>query len=73
MNDEVKDLLAKQGQVIATLALRVSTMERLLLEKHIITEAEAVTKATELSKEFAKQVQEGLKKAVEESKREHRG
>jgi len=69
----IEELFAKQGQVIATLALRITTLERLLLEKSIITEAEAVNKATELSAEFTKQVQEGLRKAVEESsKRENK-
>jgi len=73
MSNKIEELLSKQGQVIATLALRVTTLETLLLEKHIITEVEMVKKATELTKEFTRQVQEGLKKAVEDSKRERRG
>jgi hypothetical protein len=71
MNDEtIKELFARQGQVIATLALRVTTLERLLLEKNIITEADAVKKSTELSKEFTNKVQDELRKVAEGTKRD---
>lgn len=74
MNDEmIKELFARQGQVIATLALRITTLERLLLEKNIITEDEAVKKTTELSEEFTKQTQEALQKAAAKSQQESEG
>lgn len=65
MNDEMKEFLSKQNQVIATLVLRITTLETLLLEKHVITLDETVAKAKELTKEFAEKVQEGIRKAVE--------
>lgn len=63
--DTFEEILSNQSQVIATLALRITTIETLLLEKGIITEDEAVKKTTELSEDFIKQTQEALKRAVE--------
>ena len=71
MNDDtIKELFARQGQVIATMALRITTLERLLLEKNIITEADAVEKSKELSKEFTTKVQNELRKAAESTKQD---
>lgn len=61
----IQELFARQGQVIATLALRVTTLEVLLLEKGNITEEEVIKKATELSKEFTSKIQEAIQKALE--------
>jgi len=66
----IQELFARQGQVIATLALRVTTLEVLLLEKGSITEEEVVKKATELSKEFTVKTQEAIQKALEAQKAE---
>ena len=69
MDDKVLyELFAKQGQTIATLALRITAIEQLLLEKEIITESEITQKSVQLSKEFTLQAQEALRKAAEESK-----
>jgi hypothetical protein len=65
----LQELFAKQGQAIATLALRITTIEQILLEKGIITEAEVTQKAIRLSKEFTLQTQEALRRVAEESKR----
>lgn len=60
-----EEIVSNQSQVIATLALRITTLETLLLEKGIITEEEAVKKTTELTEAFVKQTQAALKKALE--------
>lgn len=74
MDEKVlQELFAKQGQAIATLALRITTIEQILLEKGIITEAEVTQKAIRLSKEFTLQTQEALRRVAEESKRESKG
>jgi hypothetical protein len=68
MDDKViQELFARQGQVIATLALRISALERLLLNKKILIEAEVVEEMIALSKEFTEKTQEALRKAAEES------
>lgn len=69
----LQELFAKQGQAIATLALRITTIEQILLEKGIITETEVTQKAIRLSKEFTLQTQEALRRVAEESKRESKG
>lgn len=66
----VQELFAKQGQAIATLALRITTIEQILLEKGLITETEVIQTAIRLSKEFTLQTQEALRRITEESKRE---
>lgn len=60
----MEEILSSQSQAISILALRVTTLEMLLLEKGIFTEDEAVKKTTELSEEFLKQTQETLRKTV---------
>jgi hypothetical protein len=71
MDDKViQELFARQGQVIATLALRISVLERLLLNKKILTEADVVEEMTALSKDFKEKTQEALRKAAEESNKE---
>lgn len=71
MDEKVlQELFAKQGQAIATLALRLTTIEQILLEKGIITETEVTQTAIRLSKEFTLQTQEALRRITEESKRE---
>jgi len=66
MDKITEDLIASQSKVIATLALRISVLEKLLLEKKIITEAEIIDKTMVLSKEFITKTQEALRKAVED-------
>lgn len=66
-----EEIISNQSQVVAMLALRVTTLETLLLEKGIITEDEAVKKTTELSEAFVKQTQEALKKALESQQEEY--
>ncbi len=74
MDEKVlQEIFAKQGQAIATLALRITTIEQILLEKGIINEAEVTQKAIRLSKEFTLQTQEALRRVAEESKRESKG
>lgn len=74
MDEKVlQELFARQGQTIATLALRITTIEQILLEKGFITEDEITQKAIQLSKEFAEQTQEALRRISEESKRESKG
>lgn len=66
----LQELFSKQGQAIATLALRLTTIEQILLGKGIITETEVTQTAIRLSKEFTLQTQEALRRITEESKRE---
>jgi hypothetical protein len=71
MNDEIiKELFARQGQVISTLALRITALERILLEKNIITEDEVVEKTIQLSNEFTNKVQDELQKAADRYQRD---
>lgn len=67
------ELFAKQGQTIAILALRITTIEQILLEKGFISEDEITQKAVQLSKEFAEQAQEAFRRISEESNRESKG
>jgi len=64
---ELKKVIARQGQVISTLALRITVLEQLLLGKQILTEDEARAKATELGEAFAKETEAALKKAAEQA------
>jgi hypothetical protein len=64
----IEELFAKQGHVIATLALRISALEKVLLDKNIITKDEIIKETTAVSKDFTEQVQETLRKAVESNK-----
>jgi len=61
----LQELFAKQGQAIATLALRLTTIEQILLGKGIITETEVTQTAIRLSKEFTLQAQEALRRITE--------
>ena len=71
MDDKkIQELITRQGQVIATLALRVTILEQLLLEKKVISEEESAKKATELDRQFTIQLQEALRRAKETSQRE---
>jgi hypothetical protein len=71
MDDKVlQELFTRQGQAIATLALRITTIEQILLEKEIITDDDITKRAIQLSKEFATKAQEALSKLAEESKQE---
>ena len=65
MDKVSQELFARQSQVIATLALRISVLEKVLLDKKIITEAEVIKETEVLGKEFAEKTQEALRKALE--------
>jgi hypothetical protein len=65
MDKAIQELFVSQSQVIATLALRISVLEKLLLDKKIITEAEVIEGTRVLGKEFAEKTQEALRKAAE--------
>lgn len=72
-NKALKEIFESQGKAIATLAVRLTTIEEILLEKKIITEAEVAEKALNLSKEFVARTQEALRKVeVEESKKKNK-
>ena len=65
MDKAIQELFINQSQVIATLALRISVLEKLLLDKKIITETEVIEGTRVLGKEFAEKTQEALRKAAE--------
>ncbi|MCK9567680.1 hypothetical protein M0R72_01865 [Candidatus Pacearchaeota archaeon] len=68
MDKAIQELFVSQSQVIATLALRISVLEKLLLEKKILTEAEILKDTEILGKEFAAKTQEAFRKAAQMSK-----
>ncbi len=69
MDKITQELLASQSQVIATLALRISVLERLLLEKKLISEDEIRNESDTLSKEFVAQTKEAFRKAAESKRK----
>jgi len=69
MDKVTQELFARQSQVIATLALRISVLEKVLLDKKIITEAEVIKETEALGKEFTEKTQEALRKAFESQKK----
>jgi hypothetical protein len=66
----LKDLFDTQGKAIATLAVRITTLEELLLEKNIISEAEVATKTLKLSHEFVARTHEAFRKEAEEENKQ---
>jgi hypothetical protein len=65
MEKAIQELFLSQSQVIATLALRISVLEKLLLDKKILSDSEVI-KTTELfGKEFAENKREAFRKAAE--------
>jgi hypothetical protein len=68
MDKVIQELFVSQSQVIATLALRISVLEKLLLEKKIFTEAEIIKDTEVLGKEFAAKTKEAFRKAAQMSK-----
>jgi hypothetical protein len=65
MDTNIEDLIARQSQVIATLALRISVLEKLLLNNKILTEADVIKETEVLGMEFAKKTQDALRKAMQ--------
>jgi hypothetical protein len=65
MEKAIQELFLSQSQVIATLALRISVLEKLLLDKKIVSESEIIKITELLGKEFAENTQKALKKAAE--------
>lgn len=68
MDKAIQELFVSQSQVIATLALRISVLEKLLLDKKILTEEEIIKVTEVLGREFAEKTQEAFRKAVEMNK-----
>lgn len=64
MDKETQDLITEQSQVIAMLALRVSVLEKVLLDKKIIDIAEILRETDSLTRDFVKQTQERLSKVA---------
>lgn len=62
---DINEMIVHQSKVIATLALRISVLEKLLLEKKILSEAEIIKETEILSKEFLEKTQEAFSKAIE--------
>jgi hypothetical protein len=65
MDKALQDLFIQQTQVIATLSLRISVLEKLLLDKKIISVAEVAKETDIFGKEFATKTQEALKRAAQ--------
>jgi hypothetical protein len=65
MDKALQDLFIQQTQVIATLSLRISVLEKLLLDKKIISVAEVAKETDIFGKEFATRTQAALKKAAQ--------
>ena len=57
---EMLDLFYKQTQTITGLAMRVSILERLLIEKEVIAQEELISKLKEVTKEFSQLMNEAL-------------
>lgn len=66
MDKVVQDLITSQSEVITILALRISVLEKLLLEKKIITDDEVLKETNILANEFVSKTNEALK--IAESK-----
>ena len=63
IDETIYDLFNKQGQAIATMALRLTALESLLLEKKIVTPQEVQERTIELGQEFNARLQEEILKA----------
>jgi hypothetical protein len=68
MDDVTERLILSQSQVIATLSLRISVLEKLLLEKKILSEAEVLKTTEVFGKEFIEKTQKAFQKAVDSKK-----
>ena len=62
MDKDITELFVSQSQVIATLALRVSVLEKLLLDKKIITDTEVINETQVMAKEFTAKTKEMFQK-----------
>lgn len=67
----LKDILMRQGRALSVLAIRITTLEKLLLEKGVITEEETIAKTKQLDEEYAAEVQQAFRQAI--AKREAEG
>jgi TPP-dependent pyruvate/acetoin dehydrogenase alpha subunit len=69
MDDKtIHELFAKQGQVITTSALRISVLEKLLLDKGVLTKEELAEVTRSVSEELTSQIREALKQAAKDYK-----
>lgn len=67
----LKDILLRQGRALSILAIRITAVEKLLLEKGVITEEEVIAKTKQLDQEYATEVKEAFRQAI--TKREAEG
>jgi hypothetical protein len=59
-NEEIHTVFGKQSTIITTLLLRVYTLEKLMVEKKLVTEEDLIKKTEELSLEFIEQLKSNL-------------
>lgn len=59
-DEEIHTVFGKQSTIITTLLLRVYTLEKLMVEKKLVTEEELIKKTEELSLEFIEQLKSNL-------------
>lgn len=59
-DEDINTLFAKQSTLITTLLLRVYTLEKLIVEKKVVTEDELIKKTEELSLEFIDELKNNL-------------
>ena len=62
-DDTIYSLFNSQGQAIATMALRLTALESLLLEKMLVTPQEIQERTLELSKEFNVRLMEAIQES----------
>jgi predicted ribosome quality control (RQC) complex YloA/Tae2 family protein len=59
-DEEIHTVFGKQSTIITTLLLRVYTLEKLMVEKKLVTEEDLIKKTEELSLEFIEQLKSNL-------------
>jgi hypothetical protein len=64
MDDAIQNIFLIQSQTLATLALRISVLEQLLLEKKVITNDEILKKMQALFEEFSSKTQQAMQDAI---------
>jgi hypothetical protein len=73
MSDKTKEDLEqiqKQGQIVMDLVMRVAAVERLLIDKKIITEQELGQTLEKLTTELMEQIRQRLESQVDDAKKE---
>jgi len=67
MDEKTKELFDKQNQAMASLVVRLTSLEQILLDKGAITEEEVSVKANQLREEFVKKTMEAMNLAQKKS------